>query len=45
MPNLLMSPELPLLLRREDLRTADVANRLRAKLRRRFAAEGRGQKA
>jgi Domain of unknown function (DUF4062) len=39
-PNLLIAPEPPLLLRREDLASADVANRLRATLRRRFAAEG-----
>ena len=40
MPNLLVAPDPPLLVRREDLATADVANRLRAELRRRFAAEG-----
>jgi hypothetical protein len=34
-----------LLLRREDLTSADVANRLRAALRRGFAAEGGVQEA
>jgi hypothetical protein len=45
MPNLLIAPEPPLLLRREDLASADVANRLRAALRRGFAAEGGVQEA
>jgi hypothetical protein len=40
MPNLLIAPETPLLVRREDVSSTDVANRLRAELRRRFAAEG-----
>lgn len=44
-PNLLVAPDRPLLVRREDLATADVANRLRAELRRRFAAEGAVQEA
>src|SRR4051794_13897092 len=39
-PNLLIAPEPPLLARREDLGGADFANRLRAELRRRFAADG-----
>lgn len=45
MPNLLVAPEPPMLLRREDLANPDVANRLRAELRRRFAAEGGVQEA
>jgi hypothetical protein len=40
MPNLLIAPDPPLLVRREDLAKADTAHRLRAELRRRFAAEG-----
>ena len=45
MPNLLVAPEQPLLVRREDLAGAELANRLRAELRRRFAAEGAVQEA
>jgi hypothetical protein len=45
MPSLLVSPEQPLIVRREDLASSDVANRLRAELRRRFAAEGGVQEA
>lgn len=40
MPNILVAPHPPLLVRREDLAGAELANRLRAELRRRFAAEG-----
>jgi hypothetical protein len=40
MPDLLVAPNPPLLARREDLGSPDIANRLRAELRRRFAAEG-----
>jgi hypothetical protein len=45
MPNLLVAPDQPLLVRREDLASPDLANRLRAELRRRFAAEGGVQEA
>jgi hypothetical protein len=45
MPNLLVAPERPLLVRREDLASAELSNRLRAELRRRFAAEGAVQEA
>jgi len=45
MPNLLIAPDQPLLVRREDLASAELANRLRAELRRRFAAEGAVQEA
>ena len=43
MPDLLVAPNPPLLARREDLGSPDIANRLRAELRRRFAAEGGAQ--
>ena len=39
-PSLLIAPDPPLLARREDLGGADFANRLRAELHRRFAANG-----